>query len=151
MLVFAIAWNGFLINWYRMTGSIPMLMFGHVAAGVAVGYLALANLFNTTRIDVDARTVKIRHFPLPWYPAPTLEANDIEQIYVVEKFSEDKHGNRNFHYNVNAVLRDNSKKKLLTKLPSVDHGLYLEQEFETFLGIRDRQVAGEVTSKSFRA
>ena len=146
----AAAWIGFLVLFYLAAGGIPTIMIGHIVVGFIVGYIALAIVLNTTRIDVNAKTVKIRHFPLLWYPAPTLDSDDIEQIYVVEKYTDDKEGHRHFHYNLNAVLRDNRKKKLLTRLPSVDQGLYLEQEFETFMGIRDRQVAGEVTSKSFR-
>jgi hypothetical protein len=150
LLFFSIAWNSFIFNWIANLRGFDLFITGHVAVGIATAYGALANLLNTTRINVDGKTLKIKHYPLPWFPAPRLKVGEIEQIYVVEKYSDDKAGNRTFHYNVNAVMRDNSNRKLLTKLTSVEQGLYLEQEFETFMGIRDRPVAGEVSSKSFR-
>jgi hypothetical protein len=150
LLFFSIAWNSFLVNWIANLRGFDLFITAHVAVGIATAYASLANLFNTTRIDVDGKTLKVRHYPLPWLPAPTINVNEIEQIYVVEKYSENKKGNRTFYYNVNAVMRNNSNKELLKKLSSVEQGLYLEQEFETFMGIRDRPVAGEVLSKNFR-
>lgn len=150
LLVFAIAWNSYMFNWIVELWEGDLFLAAHVAVGISTAYGALANILNTTRINVDGKTLKIKHYPLPWFPAPSLKVGEIEQIYVAEKYSDDKEGNRKFHYNVNAVMRDNSNRKLLTKLSSVEHGLYLEQEFETFMGIRDRPVAGEVSSKSFR-
>ncbi len=153
LLFFAIAWDSFLIGWYSMTtvmGDAPgpmkliMMVFplAHVAVGVGVTYRALAGLLNTTSVQVADRTLSVRHFPLPWWPAPKIPVDSLEQLYVSKKV---KHGKNTatVTYELRAVTRDHHGRKLLGGLQSLDQALWLEQEIELLLGIRDRPVAGE--------
>ncbi len=153
LLFFAIAWDSFLIGWYSMTtvmGDAPgpvkliMLLFplAHVAVGVGVTYRALAGLLNTTTVQVVDRTLSVRHFPLPWWPAPTIPVDSLEQLYVSKKV---KHGKNTatVTYELRAVTREHNGRLLLGGLQSLDQALWLEQEIELLLGIRDRPVAGE--------
>ena len=56
-----------------------------------------------------------------------------------EEYIESKDGNRISQYFLNAVMRDNSMKRLSYPLPKIEQALYLEQEFERVLCIRDRR------------
>ena len=56
-----------------------------------------------------------------------------------EEYLESKDGSRISQYFLNAVMRDNSMKRLSYPLPKIEQTLYLEQEFERVLRIRDRR------------
>lgn len=153
LLFFAVAWNTFLVGWYYIAlsigneGAVGWLMalfpIGHVAAGVAVGYSALTGLLNTTRLTVDPTgKLDVSHIPLPWFPAPSIEANQIEQLYA-QQHTQTQNGKSTERYALFAILRDHSRVKLLDRLESLDQALWLEQEIERLLDIRDRPVSGE--------
>jgi len=122
------------------------IIFVLVALGVL--YRASANLFNSTTITADENQLTVRHSPIPWLPAPTISSSSVEQLFVSEGHTESKNGRRTPYYVLNAVLRDNSLKQLSSSLPDIEQALYLEQEFESVLHIRDRRVAGEVLGTS---
>lgn len=122
------------------------IIFVLVALGVL--YRASANLFNSTTITADENQLTVRHSPIPWFPAPTISSSSVEQLFVSEGHTESKNGRRTPYYVLNAVLRDNSLKQLSSSLPDIEQALYLEQEFESVLHIRDRRVAGEVLGTS---
>ena len=115
-----------------------------VAAAIGMLYRALAGVFNNTVVTVDENQLTVRHSPLPWFPAPTISSSSVEQLFVSEGYTKSKNGTRTPYYVLNAVLRDNALKQLSSKLPDMEQVLYLEQEFERALHIRDRRVAGEV-------
>ena len=122
-----------------------------VVVVVGMIYRSLASLFNKTTITVDENNLTVRHSPLPWHPKPTIAASSIEQLYVSEgysKYSKSKNDIKTPYYILNAVLRDNSSKQLSSKMPLLEQAVYLEQEFETALHIRDRRVAGEIKSST---
>ncbi len=101
-------------------------------------------MINSTTVTVNENRLTVRHSPLPWFPAPTIDASSIEQLFVSEGYTQSKDGTRTPYYLLNAVLRDNALKRLSTRFPDIEQALYLEQEFERVLHIRDRSVAGEV-------
>lgn len=152
MLVpFAIAWDAFLVNWYGIAlkgeaGEMNLIMvvfpIAHVAAGLAITYLAVANLINHSAVDVTAGTLRVRHGPLPWLPMPTLPARAIEQLYVTKKVRRNKNGTT-VTYELRAITREHAGQLLLGGLPELEQALWLEQELEAHLDIRDRPVAGE--------
>jgi hypothetical protein len=47
-------------------------------------------------------------------------------------------------------MHDNKKRKILTNLPDVEQGLYIEQELEKAMNIGDRPVAEEFASNTVR-
>lgn len=149
LLFFAIAWNAFLVNWYAIglsADETDMFMFvfplGHVAVGIGVGYAALANLLNRTVLTVTRGTLRVRHTPLPWWPAPTIPTKSLEQLYVERAVSHSKNGTT-VRWVLRAVTREHTGLKLLPGLDELSQALWLEQEIEDVLGIRDRPVAGE--------
>ncbi|MBK8974298.1 MAG: hypothetical protein IPM29_00070 [Planctomycetes bacterium] len=154
LLVFAIAWNGFLVGWYAIaTGDVGpggpmrwvMVLFplGHVAVGLGIGYFALAKLLNTTGVEVDAHELRVTHRPLPWRAPPRLPTADVEQLYVVQRVSHGKDGATSTSWDLCAVTRENAALKLIRGLEQLEQALWLEQEIERTLQIRDRPVAGE--------
>ena len=124
--------------------QLVMLLFPlvHVAVGVGITYRALAGLLNTSSVQVADRMLSVRHFPLPWWPAPKIPVDSLEQLYVSKKV---KHGKNTatVTYELRAVTREHHGRKLLGGLQTLDQALWLEQEIELLLGIRDRPVAGE--------
>ncbi|MCA9717071.1 MAG: hypothetical protein H6713_03855 [Myxococcales bacterium] len=154
LLFFAIAWDAFLVGFYAMMslandapGPMKIIMYvfplAHVAVGVGITYRALAGLLNTTTLVVEERTLSVRHFPLPWWPAPKIPVDSLEQLYATKKI---KHGKNTatVTYELRAVTREHHGRLLLAGLQSLDQALWLEQEIELLLNIRDRPVAGEV-------
>lgn len=152
LLFFSIAWDTFLVVWYSLAmGDTPSPMnilfmvfpIAHVAVGIGMTYWAVAGLLNSTTVAIDeSRDLKVSHFPLPWLPAPRIPAHDLEQLFVTKKIYEGKNGSSET-FGLHAVRRDHSKVKLLGGLDQVEQALWLEQEIEGLLGIRDRAVAGE--------
>jgi len=149
LVFFCIAWDGFLVTWYGLglaMGDAPLIMFlfplVHVAVGVGLTYYTLALLVNTTTVAVSRGGLRVRHAPMPWAPSPTLRVTDLEQLYVERKVRHNKNGT-SVTFQLMAVTRDHSGRKLVGGLEELGQALYLEQEIERTLGIRDRPVAGE--------
>lgn len=150
LLCFAVAWDVFLVGWYATalsggpTDWVAVLFpVAHVAVGVAITYTALARLLNHTHITCTQGVLRVRHGPLPWWPQPTLPVRDLEQLYVERKVTHHKNSGTTVRWNVLAVTRDHTGLPLVRGLDTLQQALWLEQEVEDVLGIRDRPVAGE--------
>ena len=144
---FCIAWDGFLIFWYGIALSQPhipwiMVLFPicHVAVGVGLTYTVLCGYLNKTEIQVNRNQLRVRHYPLPWPGQLSLPTHDVEQLFSVEI-----RGNKGARsYQVCALLRGGRKVMFLRSTGSSDRALYVEQQIESFLGIKDRPVGGEL-------
>lgn len=149
LVFFCIAWDGFLVFWYTVafTQGGPWIMkvfpIAHVAVGVGLTYFTIASLFNTTRIEVNRGTLQVRHGPVPWFGGKSMNAGDVKQLYCKEKVSRGKHGYR-YTYAVWAALQDGSSAKLASNNMESDQALFIEQQLERALGIKDRAVPGEL-------
>jgi hypothetical protein len=153
MLFFCVAWDSFLVFWYGIALTQPdtpwlMVVFplAHVAVGVGLTYATLAGLLNRTTIQVDATRLTVRHGPVPWRPQPTLMRRELEQLYVTREVSRGKNG-VSVTFSVRAVTRDHSGLALVKGLDQLDQALWLEQEIERHLDLRDRAVAGELRDR----
>ncbi len=151
---FCVIWDGFMVFWFGMAfseGSLMMAGFGtlHAAVGIGLTYYVLAGFFNKTVITVGGRNFTVKHRPLP-FPGKELDPNDIEQLYckeIVNRRSSSSGGSSTyFTYELHALTRDGKHQKVLKGLTEVEQILYVEQEIERFLGIKDRsvEVRGEV-------
>lgn len=157
LLFFTIAWNGFLLVWYGAAlgisvggggaASLCMILFplGHVAVGIGLTYLVAAVFLNKTIVTVDSLALQVRHTPLPWYPAPKIPVDDLEQLFIKQKVRHTKSGPTS-RFELRAVTRNETSKVVLKQLEEVEQALWLEQAIEDRLGIRDRAVAGEMRS-----
>lgn len=152
LIVFCVFWDGFLVVWYSIavaskTYFMGVFALGHVAVGVGLSWYTLAGLINRTRLEVAQGTLRIRHFPLFWPGQRTLPVDRISQFFVQQRVHRNK-GSVSYTYDLNAVLRpDGRSLKLLGRLESAEQGLFLEQRLESFLGITDEPVEGELSKK----
>ena len=147
---FCVVWDSFLIFWYSVAfgEDTPLIMkifpIGHVAVGIGLTYYTLAGFLNRTVIEVGGGSLRIRHAPLPWPGQCDLLTSEVKQLYCQERVTHGKHGTPHYSYHLHAVTERGRKVKLLSNLKDVDEALYLEQEVERRLGIKDRHVPGEV-------
>lgn len=158
--LFCVVWDGFLLAWYAsaITGldgpaggggierfQLTMLLFPllHVAVGVGLTYYTLCGFLNRTTVNVARDQISVRHGPLPWFGNRNVPAMQVAQVYREEIVRQGKNGPHT-SYQLSAALKDNRKLKLLSGLDAPDLALYLEQEIERHLGIRDQAVSGEM-------
>jgi hypothetical protein len=149
LVIFCLFWNGFMIAWHTIAireGQYIMNLFGliHTAVGVGVGYYCLATFLNTTIIRVGAGMMQVMHQPLPWLGAKDLQAAEMDQIWSKEQVHRNKNG-VNYSYQVHARMKDGRDETIVKGLPNADQAFFIEQKIETFLGIRDRAVRGEIS------
>jgi hypothetical protein len=147
---FCLAWDSFLFFWYATalkTGNLPMMLFpgAHLAIGVGLTYWTLAGFFNRTRVEATRACLRIRHFPLPWFGNCELATQVVEQLFTKEKIGKSNTG-PSVSYEVHAILRpDSRRQKLLGGMDDVGQALWIEQSLESYIGIADEPVAGEVS------
>lgn len=121
-----------------------------IIASVALVYFAAVRTFNKHRIRTDSTSLQVTQGPLPWPGARKLNVSDIEQLFSTEHESRHEIGNDSDrrieirkNYQLSARTRSKQRVKLLKGLSDPLQALWLEQELERALGIRDTRVAGE--------
>jgi hypothetical protein len=147
LIVFCVAWDSFLIFWYTMAfrQGAPWIMvvfpIGHLAVGVGLTYYVLCMVLNTTTIEIGDGTLSIRHGPLPWRGNRTLPTMELDQLYCKQRVH---HSNSGTHetYELYAIERGGKEHKLLAGLLEPEDALFLEQQIEQYLHLRDRPVPG---------
>ena len=126
-------------------GQWIMMFFGllPLAIGSLFSYIAFLNLFNKTYILINKDELLITHEPIPspWHRDWALKCDEISQFYCKSNGSKDDSIE---NYDLYVVDKYLSHTKLLSDFTSSEQALYLEQEFERFLNIEDRKVAGEL-------
>jgi len=148
-------WNIILIPvmlFLALHGDFVLILFfmGHILTGLAlVGYL-FALFFNKTHIEVTSEGIQIRHSPIP---SPlnkdmTIPAKNIDQLYVgkyMQRFS--KKNKKGIEAYALYAVTTNGKVVELVKGMNLEAQLFLEQEIERYLSIKDIPMQGEVTRK----
>ena len=146
---FSLAWNGFLVVWFSMSllaGPLAILLWlfasVHVLVGVGLGWWAIAGLFNTTTLTVDAMHLRVHHGPIPWPGNLELRTAELDQLYAKQKTTKTKNG-VSVSYELRAIVR--GKDRLVVRGLTEDlQALWLEQELEGRLGLIDAPVIGEL-------
>lgn len=159
ILVFCAFWDGILISFYAgmltsftkdIEGNIdlsmlPVLFFPiiHVAVGVGLTYYGLSGLLNKTIINSSNGLLTVKHTPLPWFGNHKIDTANIRQLYCAEKTRHTKSGH--YHvYDLNVILNDDKQIHLVKNLPELDQAVFLEENIEKYLNIKDEQVMGEI-------
>ncbi len=149
MAFFAIFWDGFLCLWYMIALSSSsvnwiMVLFPilHLAIGIGITYYVIASFLNTTTITVDKQWFKVQHDPVPWPGEVKAPVGNIEQFYCQQRIKTSR-DSTTVTYKLNAVMKDGTKKELLSNLDAPEIAGYMEQVVEKFLGIEDRRIQGE--------
>ncbi|WNG60699.1 hypothetical protein F0U59_42835 [Archangium gephyra] len=119
--------------------SAPVLLFCllHLAAILALFYrLVLANIFNSTHIQVSPAELIIRHGPLPCLDNHHLSRKELSQLYAQQI------PGRGSTYWLMAKTRTGRTLTLIKALDK-EQALSLERTLEKRLGIRNRRVGDE--------
>lgn len=148
LAVFALFWNGFICFWVAGSiasgaGAFALFATLHVLAGVVLAYTALAQFLNTSSVEASYGMITVRHGPLPWPGNQQLSRDAIRQLYCVERMRRTRNG-QSVTYELQAVKADGASAAVVKGLTSAEQALFLEQELERFLGIRDEPVRGEL-------
>ncbi|MGE0710450.1 MAG: hypothetical protein AB7N76_09960 [Planctomycetota bacterium] len=123
--------------------GILLVVLAAGAAGPVLAYLLLGALLNTTTLRADAQTLSLRSGPVP-FPGDDIPVEDIAQLYCKASRSHGKRGRTYLTYDLKLIDRQGQKRDLFGGLQSPEQARFLEQELETFLGIVDRPVRGEL-------
>ncbi len=148
LAIFAVFWNGFVCAWMGIAlaaGAGAFALFGtlHALVGLLVAYGAVTMFVNSTQVEANYGTLTVRHGPLPAFGNKDLPRDSLRQLYCVERVRRTRSGS-SASYELQAVKADGSSVGVLKGIENAEQALYLEQELERFLGIRDEAVRGEL-------
>lgn len=146
--IFALFWNGFMAVWFGIaiiSRIWPIAIFGtlHATIGLVIAYIAVAGLVNSTLIRVGMGEIEVSHSPLPWFGKRRIETAGIAQLYSKEVSSRSRQ-RTTLSYEVHLATQDGCQIKLLAGLDGSEQALYLEQEIERYLGLKDQAVRSEI-------
>jgi hypothetical protein len=148
LAVFAVFWNSFVCAWMGMAiagGAGAFALFGtfHALVGLGIAYGAVTMFVNSTKVEASYGSLSVRHGPLPAFGNKDLARDAIRQLYCVERVRSLRHSS-SVSYELQAIKADGSSVGLLKGIQNAEQALYLEQELERFLGIKDEAVRGEL-------
>lgn len=150
---FTIIWNGVLAvvaGGALLSGAFSSIGFMsiHLLVGLGLLYYLATVYLNYTDVIVNEDFIEISHRPVknPFVPSKRIESREIDQLYVSKYVSSTTNGNPNYAYALYAILKTNGKKISLIKGMNRETQLYLEQEIERYLKIKDRPVADAISS-----
>jgi len=116
----------------------------HGSIGLGMLYFTIACFINRTYIRVAYQSIDIKHKPLPWPGSKRVNSSDLKQLFSKEKI----HRNRNgvsYSYEVHAITHAGATIKMVTGMQKSEHAIFIEQQIENYLGIRDESVRGEMS------
>lgn len=113
---------------------------------LGLAYLALAGILNSRHVELTPGRLSIRVGPIPWNRRVDVRSSQLVQLYCVTHAQPDGYGGESYSYEVLAILTGERRLSLVQGLSTLPEALWIEQEIETFLGIRDERVPGSSTS-----
>ena len=148
--LFTIIWDMVVIPFVVIaivTGNWIMLAIISVHLAVAVGltYLMIARMLNTTEINVNQYRLQMEHkpIPMPFYGWNSISVEDVDQVFCQRYVGSTTNNVPNYAFKVMVKLKNGNTKRLLQGLTEAQQALYVEQEIEEFLKIKDRRIAGD--------
>ena len=161
LAVVAVALFGFSRFWMmELSAVVPMVL------AFVMTYMTLTAFVNTTWVEASSQTLSVRSGPLPtltnlsflrpytqlYGPLPasgnlSLPRDSIRQLYCVERcdrFGNSSHRGTIISYELQAIKADGSPITVIKNLRNTEQALYLEQQLERFLGIKDAPVRGDL-------
>ncbi len=120
-----------------------LFVVAFLCVGTGLAYAGLADLIGSTIVTISRGQVVARVGPLPRGRSVTLIASTLQQLYCVTDIVESDYGGPHYYYSVHALLNDGSRRKLAAPFEELDQALWLEQQIEDALGIRDIPITGE--------
>lgn len=146
---FCLFWNGFMAVWFYIAISqktYVMALFGilHGAVGLGMLYATIAGYLNKTYITIAYDSVSILHKPLPSLGQKKIPRQELKQLYSKDSMYHGKHGREHHSFSVQALTRQGQVIEFISGLQTSEEALYIEQEVEKYLGIKDESVRGEL-------
>lgn len=152
LIFFGLVWNGMMIPFVIAaiaSGSLAFLLGISIHLMVGIGFIVyiLLNFMNTTYITVDDFELSIEHRPFNF---PFIAKNqyfdvqNIEQLYAKKYVTHQTNGRNVYAYGVFATLKNGEDLKIIGGFKNKNKALFIEQEVELFLGIKDKKMEGEV-------
>lgn len=112
-------------------------------APVAFILVAFVQFVNKTEIFVSKEVLIVRHYPIPWFGSFKISSENIKQLYAKEKIKSSG-DNIITEYATHLISHDNKEIVLVKSLKDRKHALFIEQEIEKYLNIKDKKVRGEL-------
>ena len=107
-------------------------------------YYLLATYKNQTTITLTNKTLSIKHAPIPWLGNRDMPASNLVQLYVRQGKRTGTIFNPSYLYDLRAKLKNGRDINLVGNLASKEVGHFLERQIESYLGIVDKPIWGEV-------
>lgn len=130
-----------------VSGTWGILLFLSFNLLVGLGLLwHLGTIYlNRTLISVTRHKISIRTFPLKQFiwRNKDLDVSSLKQLYVTQYVQSTSNGEPNYAYALYAILTSGEKISLLRGM-NRETQLYIEQEIENYVGIKNRKVPEEV-------
>lgn len=146
-VLFTVVWNAILTPFIITgiaTGEWRLLLFTslHILVGVSFFIYTLGLMVNKTSIVVTNQGVEIKNgpIPIPFNPNRFMPVREIEQLFVEEYVPSKTNGRPDYTYAVTALTTSAERQRLVGGFSQSGYALYLEQEMETFLNIKDKPV-----------
>lgn len=150
ILLFALIFNGVWINsgFVELLLSdrelLPKLFFSiFFFLGLGLLYFTVATWLNKTQIYVSKSNIEIKHQPMPWLGNKKIKADNIEQLFVEEKYQGSSNDNPRYSYNVIGLTSEGTQFKLIAGCESRYHARFIEKTIENYLGIENVTIEGE--------
>ncbi|MFB6375271.1 MAG: serine/threonine protein kinase [Bradymonadaceae bacterium] len=124
-------------------GIVPVIVLAHTAAGIGAAYYGFAGLFNVTSVHVDRDEVRVDHGPFPWIGHRRISTAGLEQLYCLK---EERGWSSSPRFEVHALQSKNRETRLLAGVERRQTVQFIEDATESYLGIGDRPVGGELES-----
>jgi len=147
---FTFMWNIMLLPFVigaLSSGQYEMLLFSSIHILVGLGFIAnlVSTFINKTNISVTKRFIEIKQKPIPSFLKKNIKipTSEVSQLYVTRYVSSTTNGVPNHAHALYAITK-NGQKHSLIKGMNKETQLYLEQEIELFLDIKDEEIKGEV-------
>ncbi len=149
LLLVTLIWNGFAYVWISLAFSsaghaaFALAAIPHVLIGLWLARLSLSNLLNTTRVEASASGLSVYDTPIPASKDLSIPRDSLRQLYCVEPGNHSRRGPSG-SCDLWAIKADGSSIAVLKSLADPEQALYIEQELERYLGIKDEPVDGEL-------
>ena len=106
--------------------------------GILFTYFSVVGLLNKTVITMTPQILQIKHSPLLMIPSKRFNLANVEQLYSTKKA----------YYELHIVMKD-GRDEVALQLFEANQALYLEQEIEQFLGLKDQRRSQESKDSHF--
>lgn len=111
---------------------------------IGTAYFAALGFVNKTRLQVTHNRLKISHGPLPCLLSKTAQSSDFAQLYVKKDVHQSRSNNSiDVSYRLQVISKQGKTLTLIKGIQTSEDALYVEQEIESFLGIKNQPVQGE--------